>query len=225
MDYFQPTFAAWITGPSSMFQNEPFPFTDNGPCISELAQSSHPETMNAGMGDGSVRPLSCYLSGTIWWRVYAQWRRSGSVVGLLTDLARRLRLCSGRLAWVPVLAMLFAPGLRRPPHGRHLGTGDLPRGAVGLGDHRFINADGSVAQGNVEDGLYHIAKVPVGPATIAVFAHPSPIPPRCSTRYGPRPPSARSSYPFPSAYQNADQSGLTYTVVRGKQTHDVPLVP
>ena len=67
MDYFQPTFRAWITGPSSMFQNEPFPFTDDGPCVSELAQSSHPETMNAGMGDGSVRPLSCHLSGTIWW--------------------------------------------------------------------------------------------------------------------------------------------------------------
>ena len=67
MDYFQPTFAAWITGSSSMFQETPFPFTDDGPCNPRLAQSPHPAVMNVGMGDGSVRALSCYLNGAIWW--------------------------------------------------------------------------------------------------------------------------------------------------------------
>ena len=68
MDYFSPTFGAWITGPSSMFQNEPFPYTDDGPCVSQLSQTPHPETMNVCMADGSVRTLSSRLSGTIWWR-------------------------------------------------------------------------------------------------------------------------------------------------------------
>ena len=40
------------------------------------------------------------------------------------------------------------------------------------------------------------------------------------------PPAFRKKFvPIPERYQGADQSGLTYTVVRGKQTYDVPLTP
>ena len=194
------------------------------PCVSELAPNGTPETMNAGMGDGSVRSLSCHLSGTIWCAVYAQWRRSGSVVGLLTRPGHEGCDMFRRLAWFPSW-MLFAPGCGGRPMGDISGTVTFRGERLALGTITFINADGSVAQGNVEDGLYHIAKVPVGAVTIAVFAHPSPIPPSMLDQVRPLPAFRKKFVPIPKRDQNADQSGLTYTVVRGKQTHDVPLVP
>jgi hypothetical protein len=67
MDYFQPAFAAFIQGPSSMFQNNPDPWTAPGPCNPRLAQSPHSGIMNACLADGSVRTLSSFLSGATWW--------------------------------------------------------------------------------------------------------------------------------------------------------------
>ncbi|MCX7424783.1 MAG: DUF1559 domain-containing protein [Planctomycetia bacterium] len=66
-DYWQPTFAAWITGVSSMFQDAPRPYTYGGRCNPRLAQSSHPGAMNAGLADGSVRSLSATLTVAVWW--------------------------------------------------------------------------------------------------------------------------------------------------------------
>ena len=66
-DYWQPTFAAWVTGPTSMFQDVPYPHTHGGECNPRLAQTPHAGVMNVGMADGSVRSLSAELSGDVWW--------------------------------------------------------------------------------------------------------------------------------------------------------------
>ena len=75
------------------------------------------------------------------------------------------------------------------------------------------------------DGLYHVAKVATGSAKITVFAHPSPIPAMMLDEIE-APPALRKKFvPIPSAIRREDDSGLAYTVVRGKQTHDVSLTP
>ncbi len=66
-DYWQPTFAAFVKGPSSMFQSAPWPHEHGGPCNPRVAQSSHPGVMNVGMGDGSVRALAEGMDGAAWW--------------------------------------------------------------------------------------------------------------------------------------------------------------
>ena len=66
LDYWQPTFAAFITGPGSVFQVQPLPYTHGGPCNPRLAQTPH-QVMNVVMVDGSVRALSGNISGTTWW--------------------------------------------------------------------------------------------------------------------------------------------------------------
>ena len=67
LDYWQPTFAAWITGPTSVFQESPQPWTHGGPCNPRLAQSAHPGVMNVALADGSVRSLSASINGDVWW--------------------------------------------------------------------------------------------------------------------------------------------------------------
>jgi hypothetical protein len=126
--------------------------------------------------------------------------------------------------WTAALALLLAAGCGRPM-GDVSGTVTFRGEPLALGTIAFINLDGSVAQGNIEDGLYRIAKVPVGAAKITVSAHPSPIPPNMLANVQAAPAYHKKFVPIPERYQDADQSGLTYTVVRGKQTHDVPLMP
>ncbi len=96
---------------------------------------------------------------------------------------------------------------------------------LALGTITFINSDGSVTQGNVEDGSYRIAKVPVGPAKITVSAHQSPIPPQMLDKVQAPPAFHRKFVPIPQRYQRIDHSGLTYTEVLGKQTFDEALTP
>jgi prepilin-type N-terminal cleavage/methylation domain-containing protein/prepilin-type processing-associated H-X9-DG protein len=67
LDYWQPTFAAFITGPGSRFQTFPTPWTNGGRCNPRLAQSLHANGMNVTMCDGSVRFLSGGLDGNTWW--------------------------------------------------------------------------------------------------------------------------------------------------------------
>jgi prepilin-type N-terminal cleavage/methylation domain-containing protein len=69
LDYWQPTFAAWVTGAGSMFQDSPSPYTYGGPCNPRVAQTSHTGIMNVGLGDGSVRSLSSSLSADVWWQL------------------------------------------------------------------------------------------------------------------------------------------------------------
>jgi prepilin-type N-terminal cleavage/methylation domain-containing protein len=67
LDYWQPTFAAFITGPSSLFQADPEPTTNGGPCNPRLAQSQHTAGMNVCLADGSVRFLNGGMTGATWW--------------------------------------------------------------------------------------------------------------------------------------------------------------
>jgi prepilin-type N-terminal cleavage/methylation domain-containing protein/prepilin-type processing-associated H-X9-DG protein len=67
LDYWQPTFGAFITGTSSVFQTTPLPYTHGGPCNPRLAQSNHTGGMNVAMCDGSCRFLASNISGTTWW--------------------------------------------------------------------------------------------------------------------------------------------------------------
>ena len=121
--------------------------------------------------------------------------------------------------------MLLAAGCGGRPMGDVSGTVTFRGEPLALGTIAFMSADGSVVQGNVQDGVYHIAKVPLGLAKITVFAHPSPIWPNMVDQVQAPPAFRKKFVPIPERYQNADQSGLTYTVVRGKQTYDVPLTP
>ena len=66
LDYWQPTFAAFITGTSSVFQVMPRPWTNGGKCNPRLAQTQH-NVMNVGLGDGSVRTIAGSITGTTWW--------------------------------------------------------------------------------------------------------------------------------------------------------------
>ncbi|MEN6450530.1 MAG: DUF1559 domain-containing protein [Thermoguttaceae bacterium] len=66
LDYWTPTFGAWITGRQSMFQNVPLPWTNGGPCNPRLAQTPHYGAMNVCFADGSVQTLSANLNGNVW---------------------------------------------------------------------------------------------------------------------------------------------------------------
>jgi prepilin-type processing-associated H-X9-DG protein len=67
LDYWQPTFAAFITGPSSMFQAKPLPYTRGGPCNPRLAQSLHTGGLNVCLADGSCRFLRASMDANVWW--------------------------------------------------------------------------------------------------------------------------------------------------------------
>ncbi|MES2789053.1 MAG: DUF1559 domain-containing protein [Planctomycetota bacterium] len=69
LDYWQGTFAAFTTGPTSKFQSAPLPYTVGGPCVSTVAQTFHVGAMNVGMGDGSIRTLSVNMNSDVWWSV------------------------------------------------------------------------------------------------------------------------------------------------------------
>jgi prepilin-type N-terminal cleavage/methylation domain-containing protein/prepilin-type processing-associated H-X9-DG protein len=69
IDYWQPVFAAWITGMPSMFQDNPQPHTSPGPCNPRVAQTSHPGAMNLGFADGSVHVLSATMDAEVWWQL------------------------------------------------------------------------------------------------------------------------------------------------------------
>jgi prepilin-type N-terminal cleavage/methylation domain-containing protein/prepilin-type processing-associated H-X9-DG protein len=77
-DYFQPTFASWVTGPASKFQVQPFPYNSSA-CNFTVPQTAHPGAMNTAFADGSVHPLAAGMSGTVWWALCTP--RGGETVG------------------------------------------------------------------------------------------------------------------------------------------------
>ena len=85
----------------------------------------------------------------------------------------------------------------------------LPEGIVS-----FVTAQGQVVTGRVHGGAYAVKGVPVGPAKITVRQIADP--------FDRHPPSSRVKE-IPLRYRSADDSGLTYTVVSGSQTHDLEL--
>ncbi len=100
----------------------------------------------------------------------------------------------------------------------------------------FQGADGRVAHSLISDGRYTIADPPLGPVRITVRSHPvlpasfpggGGLPPSPPEGLAPKPPDERQTrhVPIPERYRDPEQSGLTYTVRAGKQTHDVKLLP
>lgn len=75
LDYWQPAFAAFITGPASVFQDNPQPHTrispaTPGPCNPRVGQSPHAGgAMNVGFADGSVRTLAATIDADLWWKL------------------------------------------------------------------------------------------------------------------------------------------------------------
>jgi prepilin-type N-terminal cleavage/methylation domain-containing protein len=74
LDYWQPVFAGWITGPASVFQANPQPFTridaaTPGPCNPRVGQAPHAGgVLNAGYSDGSVRAIDASINADVWWK-------------------------------------------------------------------------------------------------------------------------------------------------------------
>jgi prepilin-type N-terminal cleavage/methylation domain-containing protein len=69
LDYWQPTFAAFCTGPASVFQSNPFPYTRGGNCNPRVAQTPHGSIMNVCYADGTVRTLESSINGNVWWAI------------------------------------------------------------------------------------------------------------------------------------------------------------
>jgi prepilin-type processing-associated H-X9-DG protein len=70
LDPFQPTFAADAAslGNASMFQINPLPFTNPGPCNAAVPQTAHAGgIMNVALLDGSVRGIDGLIAGSVWW--------------------------------------------------------------------------------------------------------------------------------------------------------------
>ena len=96
----------------------------------------------------------------------------------------------------------------------------------------WISADGRAVSATVARGSYHLAKVPLGPAKIAVFSFPptEPFEPMGDhPKEGKDLPKAAATQPaklftpIPSRYQDHNQSGLTHEVTKGLQTKDIAL--
>lgn len=98
---------------------------------------------------------------------------------------------------------------------------------LSLGTVAMIAEDGTVASGMINDGRYNIENVPVGPVKITVHVYPPS--PMMAPPTGPVAGSKQKPLlvfvPIPDRYADASRSGLTYTVVKGPQTHDVALGP
>jgi hypothetical protein len=111
----------------------------------------------------------------------------------------------------------------------------------------FIAKDGRVGSGNIDaDGNYEVSDAPVGDVTITVKVpsmggmpdkgRPQPKPPKdVPPMKGPGGDAGEKAFnpsidpskiiQIPGKYGSADTSGLTYTVTKGEQTHNITLSP
>ena len=79
LDPWQPTFAAFVTGPNSMFQSNAMPW-NSAACNPLVPQSGHAGgVLNVCFADGSGRTLNSSLTGTTWWALCTP--RSGDPIG------------------------------------------------------------------------------------------------------------------------------------------------
>jgi hypothetical protein len=102
----------------------------------------------------------------------------------------------------------------------------------------FVAADKRSSTAEIkEDGSYTIEKLAIGEATISVETKSLKPPDRSTPQYAPppgmQPPGgyappdrtalAKRYVAIPDRYADAEKSGLKYTVVGGKQEHDIKL--
>jgi len=107
----------------------------------------------------------------------------------------------------------------------------LPAGAISfisqVGDKQVVNA-------TIQDGKYTVKDIAAGPVLITVATYPPSPPPQLAPGVkpieGPKGETSAASPPgkyvkIPQKYSLADQSGLTYTVTKGSQEHNIELTP
>jgi hypothetical protein len=127
-------------------------------------------------------------------------------------------------------ALAFAGGCGSSPNevsGKITFAGQpLPAGTIFLVDEQGLGTPGLIG-----DGQYVVPNVHPGPVKIAVRSE-KPLPHLISVpsdEPGKPPQSVVAEAPpevkIPSRYNDEKQSGLTYTVVAGRQTHDIDLQP
>jgi hypothetical protein len=141
---------------------------------------------------------------------------------------------SGRWVGFLLLAALAAVGC--PGGGRGTITGKVKVNSVALKGGRvtYLAANGQSRIAEIEeDGSYTAVDVPAGPAKIGVETEyllqqsklPNYMP--ADAQGGPKltnPEEAKRKYvKIPGTYTNPEESGLTWTVKRGNQEHDIEL--
>lgn len=140
-----------------------------------------------------------------------------------------------RWASLGLLALVFfLPGLvgcGGKKNGIVLGKVTYKGQPLGNGTVVFIGADNQGGSSPIApDGTYKVVNAPSGSVTITVESNPPP--PRANTVNMPKmpempgmpkQPEAGKYVRIPDKYRNPKQSGLTYTVQSGKQTHDIVL--
>jgi hypothetical protein len=89
------------------------------------------------------------------------------------------------------------------------------------------NVPNPVRSGEIRNGKYSVAEVPVGPTTVAIQSIPVDPKPGPSPKGSQpaEPPPAGPYVAIPTKYNAAATSGLTYDVTNGAQTKDFPLAP
>ncbi len=149
---------------------------------------------------------STQSTGASW--AFSSLLRSSSIVGL-SLLVLLLSSCGGR------------------PTGDVSGKISYNNRPLSLGTVAMIAEDGTVASGMISDGQYKVEGVPIGPATIIIHVYPpSPMMhPPTGPEAGAKPKPRLIFVPIPDRYSDASSSGLTYTVAKGQQTHDLALGP
>jgi hypothetical protein len=125
---------------------------------------------------------------------------------------------------------VLAPICGEPPAGEVSGKITFGGEPLNAGTVAFVGADGHVTSGTIEAGSYRLVKVPLGPARVTVFvsAPSMPIVPLDVIKKGTAPPTSapqKKALAVPKRYQDASLSGLTHTVVAGKQSFDIVLQP
>jgi hypothetical protein len=143
----------------------------------------------------------------------------------------------GRKRWVMFLALAVSVGALGcgSSEGKVSGKVTYKGAPLKGGNVYFTTADNKTEMSQIdEDGSYTIPQVPPGPVKISVETAslkktgsrksygPKDIAP--GTYTPPDPTEAKRRYvEIPARYEDPQQSGLTYTVTRGSQTHDINL--
>lgn len=136
------------------------------------------------------------------------------------------RMSSFRFAWLGLFCLIIAGGCGK-------GKGDLS-GKVSFGDKTVVTgtvtivaSDGSTFSAVIqEDGAYSFQGVPAGPAKLAVTS-PNPVEIKHAKRKKDEEakPKVESKgwFPIPDKYTDPEQSEITFTLKRGKNTFDIAL--
>jgi len=144
----------------------------------------------------------------------------------------------GRRRWLGALALAVAVGVVGCGGGKGTISGKVTyKGAPLKGGHiAFLASNKQNFMGDIsEDGSYVISNVPTGPAKVSVQTSYMKQTARTSRQYkvpadapkglggGGGPDLAKRYVAIPDKYEDPDQSGLTYTVKSGDQTHNIDL--